>query len=195
MVMLVKPQFEAGHGQVGKGGIVRDPAVQQAACAEACGSRRRIWVSRRKLWRVRSPARKATGNFCSMGAVRTVGIFSKPHVAAAAHEAGAAPARVAGRSAASRCGSTRNGATMRDRRMGSTAREVPEGCDLAIVLGGDGTLLSAARAVGDRAIPLLAVNLGGLGFLTAISTQRSVSRTGTRADGRRTSSRGGACCT
>ncbi|MBZ5586352.1 MAG: TlyA family rRNA (cytidine-2'-O)-methyltransferase, partial [Acidobacteriia bacterium] len=32
MVILVKPQFEAGKGQVGKGGIVRDPALHQAAC-------------------------------------------------------------------------------------------------------------------------------------------------------------------
>jgi 23S rRNA (cytidine1920-2'-O)/16S rRNA (cytidine1409-2'-O)-methyltransferase len=32
MVILVKPQFEAGKGQVGKGGIVRDPLVHQAAC-------------------------------------------------------------------------------------------------------------------------------------------------------------------
>jgi len=32
MVILIKPQFEAGRGQVGKGGIVRDPAVRQAAC-------------------------------------------------------------------------------------------------------------------------------------------------------------------
>lgn len=33
MVILIKPQFEVGKGQVGKGGIVRDPALHQAACA------------------------------------------------------------------------------------------------------------------------------------------------------------------
>jgi len=32
MIVLVKPQFEAGKGEVGKGGIVRDPLIQQAAC-------------------------------------------------------------------------------------------------------------------------------------------------------------------
>lgn len=43
MVILVKPQFEVGRGQVGKGGIVRDPALHQASCdrvrqaAEALG--------------------------------------------------------------------------------------------------------------------------------------------------------------
>lgn len=47
--------------------------------------------------------------------------------------------------------------------------DVPEGCDLMIVLGGDGTLLSAVRAIGRREIPLFPVNLGGLGFLTAIT--------------------------
>lgn len=32
MVILVKPQFEVGKGEVGKGGIVRDPVLHQAAC-------------------------------------------------------------------------------------------------------------------------------------------------------------------
>jgi len=33
MILLVKPQFEVERGQVGKGGIVREPALHQAACA------------------------------------------------------------------------------------------------------------------------------------------------------------------
>jgi len=47
LVALIKPQFEVGKGQVGKGGVVRDPALHEAVCA-----RIRAWLDGLPGWTV-----------------------------------------------------------------------------------------------------------------------------------------------
>ena len=47
LVALIKPQFEAGPGDVGKGGVVRDPAIHRAVCERVAG-----WVGTQPGWQV-----------------------------------------------------------------------------------------------------------------------------------------------
>ncbi len=47
LVALIKPQFEVGKDQVGKGGVVRDPELHEAVCA-----RIEAWLAAREGWRV-----------------------------------------------------------------------------------------------------------------------------------------------
>ena len=58
-----------------------------------------------------------------------------------------------------------------DQRSGIESIPDLAGCGLVISLGGDGTLLRAARIVGYREIPILGLSYGHLGFLTAASPQ------------------------
>ncbi|HOV76729.1 MAG TPA: NAD(+)/NADH kinase, partial [Sedimentisphaerales bacterium] len=47
--------------------------------------------------------------------------------------------------------------------------EVLRDCDYAVVLGGDGTIISAARTLSEAGVPVIGVNLGKLGFLAEFS--------------------------
>ncbi len=98
--------------------------------------------------------------------IKTIGIFCKPHVAVGRELVPQVMQWLRGRNVTIRY--DHETAHYLDSADGLDRSDVPEGCDLVLVMGGDGTLLSAARAIRGREIPLVAVNLGGLGFLTAV---------------------------
>ncbi len=56
--------------------------------------------------------------------------------------------------------------------------QIGQECDLAIVVGGDGTLLHTARSLADFDVPLLGINLGRLGFLADISPDEMLTALG-----------------
>jgi NAD+ kinase len=185
VVALVKPQFEVGREHVGKGGVVRDPALHRSAVQRL--ARYTVLRGWHVLGVTASPLRGPKGNrefflHCSSHrerprvhdrqerrgvCVKRVGIVAKP---------GAAEARGVLTELLDWLTARGLGAVLEKETAAlvpaATApsvgkAELPAQVDLVVVLGGDGTLLSMARAVGDLGVPLLGVNLGGLGFLTA----------------------------
>ncbi len=62
--------------------------------------------------------------------------------------------------------------------------QMGEQCDLVIVIGGDGSLLGAARAVARYNVPVLGINRGSLGFLTDIQPDHLEEQIGEVLDGK-----------
>lgn len=58
----------------------------------------------------------------------------------------------------------------------STYDEIGAGADLAVVLGGDGTMLNSARRLAEYAVPMVGINQGRLGFLTDIARDDALER-------------------
>jgi NAD+ kinase len=64
-----------------------------------------------------------------------------------------------------------------------TLGEIGSRADLVVVLGGDGTMLHIARALGGAGVPLVGVNQGRLGFLTDVSIDTMFDTLGEMLDG------------
>lgn len=103
-------------------------------------------------------------------AQNSVGIIYKHHFEPARQEARKLEQWLKAR------GTTVHVEEMGDRERGGGCEEtpsaIPKDVGWVIVLGGDGTLLGAARKVGRYGVPILGVNLGGLGFLTEIQLKK-----------------------
>ena len=70
------------------------------------------------------------------------------------------------------------------RDAGSDYDEIGRSCDLAIVLGGDGTMLAAARSLVRHEVPLAGINQGRVGFMTDIAWQDMEASIGAILEGR-----------
>src|SRR5246500_2307643 len=66
---------------------------------------------------------------------------------------------------------TETAVSLRDESGGRAREQLALESDLLVVLGGDGTLLAAAREAAPRSIPILPINLGSLGFLTSFTLE------------------------
>lgn len=103
-----------------------------------------------------------------------IGIVAKPDAPEAAEAVGRLVAWLAGRGLAVTLEKETAGLMPAVAAPAVRKSDLPGQVDVVVVLGGDGTLLSTARAVGEVGVPILGVNLGDLGFLTATTLDEMV---------------------
>src|SRR5260221_3312203 len=101
---------------------------------------------------------------------RTIGIFSRPRRADISDVVRPLLDWLAKRGI---CGlyDTETAESLRDEVGGAASDVLARECDLILVLGGDGTLIAAAREAAPLGIPVLPINLGSLGFLTSFTLE------------------------
>jgi NAD+ kinase len=97
---------------------------------------------------------------------KSIGILTKPKFPEVKGTLQAVVAWLRGRNIHVMLGQT--SATLLGEEGGHQDAQLSSKADVLLVLGGDGTMLHAARLAAERSIPILGVNMGGLGFLTEV---------------------------
>ncbi len=187
LLILVKPQFELPKEDIGTRGIVSDPGLHQKAVEKvrtaaiaagleilgahpsrlvgAEGNQEYFLHTRKKGAGVESQEHMHPPSL-----FQKIGIISRPRrsnltvvVPPLLHWFETRGIEV--------LYDTETAGALHDSSKGLTREEVAEKSQLLLVLGGDGTLLAAARVAAPLDIPILPINMGSLGFLTSFKLE------------------------
>ena len=100
---------------------------------------------------------------------KTIGVFGKYHDASIEKPLKILTAHLSERGVKVKLGNTTAAEITRDFPEQQISDDLSQDIDLAVVIGGDGTLLHVARRMAESKIPVIGINLGRLGFLTDIA--------------------------